>query len=121
MTQGVAMVRAVIRFLAAILLCGSVATRAPGETYPNRPVSLLVPFTPGGSVDLIGRLLAAAMSEQLGQPMIVMNVPGGSGTVATMRLVGSAPDGYSLELATPRELSTTKLMNPNIGFDVERD
>jgi tripartite-type tricarboxylate transporter receptor subunit TctC len=113
--------RATIRLLGAILLCGSFANHALSETYPSRPINLLVPFSPGGSVDLIGRLLASEMSEQLGQPVIVMNVPGGSGTVATMRLVGSAPDGYNLELATPRELSTTTLMNPNAGFDVERD
>jgi tripartite-type tricarboxylate transporter receptor subunit TctC len=115
------MARVIVWFLGVILLYDNFVTRALSDPYPSRPINLLVPFTPGGSVDLIGRLLASEMSEQLGQPVIVMNVPGGSGAVATMRLVGSAPDGYNIELATPRELSTTKLMNPNIGFDVERD
>jgi tripartite-type tricarboxylate transporter receptor subunit TctC len=107
--------------MGALAFCVSWASHSNGDSYPSRPVTLLVPFSPGGSVDLIGRLLASEMSELLGQPVIVMNVPGGSGAVATMRLIGSPPDGQNIELATPRELSTTKLMNPSVGLDPERD
>jgi tripartite-type tricarboxylate transporter receptor subunit TctC len=104
----------------AALACG-MARGARAEDYPSRPLTLIVPFTPGGSVDLIGRLTASKMSESLGKPVVVMNVPGASGSIATMRLINAVPDGYTLEIVTPREISTATLVNPDIAYDVERD
>ena len=91
------------------------------EDYPSRSITLLVPFTPGGSVDLIARLTAAKMADDLGQPVVVLNLPGASGAIATMRIVNAAADGYTLEICTPREISTAALVNPNVTYDVERD
>jgi tripartite-type tricarboxylate transporter receptor subunit TctC len=106
----------------AALLSGiSVAGARAEDDYPSRSITLIVPFTPGGSVDLISRLAASKMSEILGKPVVVLNVPGASGSIATMRLVTAAPDGYTLEMGTPREISTAMLVNPNITYDVERD
>jgi tripartite-type tricarboxylate transporter receptor subunit TctC len=103
------------------LLCCLWSARAKADDYASRPITLIVPFTPGGSVDLIGRLVASKMSERLGQPVVVLNVPGASGAIATQRLVNAAPDGYTLEIGTGREITTTKLINPNVTYDPERD
>lgn len=106
----------------AALFYGVSATDTRAEDYyPSRSITLICPFTPGGSVDLISRLAASKMSENLGKPVVVMNVPGASGSIATMRLVNAAPDGYTLEMGTPREISTAALVNPNITYNVERD
>jgi tripartite-type tricarboxylate transporter receptor subunit TctC len=105
----------------AALLCGATAREAQAEDYPSRAVTLIVPFTPGGSVDLIGRLAASKMSDDLGKPVVVLNLPGASGSIATMRLVNALADGYTVEIGTPREISTATLVNPNITYDVERD
>jgi tripartite-type tricarboxylate transporter receptor subunit TctC len=105
----------------AAALYGLAPEEGHAEDYPSRSITLLVPFTPGGSVDLIGRLTAAKMADSLGQPVVVLNLPGASGAIATMRVVNAAPDGYTLEICTPREISTAALVNPNITYDVERD
>jgi tripartite-type tricarboxylate transporter receptor subunit TctC len=61
------------------------------------------------------------MADKLGQPVVVLNLPGASGAIATMRVINAAPDGYTLEICTPREISTAALVNPNVTYDVERD
>jgi tripartite-type tricarboxylate transporter receptor subunit TctC len=92
-----------------------------GADYPSRAITSIVPFTPGGSVDLIGRLTAQKMSESLGQTVVVLNLPGASGAIASMRLINAPADGYTLEIVTPREISTAALVNPNVTYNVERD
>ncbi len=114
-------VRTIVRILCAAIVCCLIHVAATADEYASRPVNLIVPFTPGGSVDFVARLLAPKLSERLKQPVVVINVPGGSGAIATMRLINAAPDGYTLEVVTPRELSTIKLINPNVTFDAERD
>ncbi|HYP86135.1 tripartite tricarboxylate transporter substrate binding protein [Variovorax sp.] len=100
------------RFLSS-LLAGVLAIAAPGafaQHYPDRPIKLIVPYAPGGATDILGRHLAVAFSEKLGQPMIVENRPGAS-TVVGAALVAKAPaDGYTLLLAS----STTLALNPVI-------
>src|SRR5581483_6826813 len=107
--------------LSAALVCGLTGVPADAQDYASRPVNLLVPFTPGGSVDFVSRLIAPKLSERLKQPVVVVNTPGGSGSIATQKLIASAPDGYTLEVVTPCELSTGKLVNPNFTFDPEHD
>jgi tripartite-type tricarboxylate transporter receptor subunit TctC len=113
--------RKLLQISSAAVLCGLTSEQGRAEDYPSRSITLLVPFTPGGSVDLIGRLTSAKMSDSLGQPVVVLNLPGASGAIATMRVVNAAPDGYTLEICTPREISTAALVNPNVTYDVERD
>ena len=72
-------------------------------------------------MDLIARLTATKMADSLGQTVVVLNLPGASGAIATMRVVNAPPDGYTLEICTPREISTAALVNPNVTYDVERD
>jgi tripartite-type tricarboxylate transporter receptor subunit TctC len=119
--EGTMAVRVILGMLRAAIVCCLLNVAASADEYASRTVNLIVPFTPGGSVDFVARLLAPKLSERLRQPVVVINVPGGSGAIATMRLINAAPDGYTLEVVTPRELSTIKLINPNVTFDAERD
>jgi tripartite-type tricarboxylate transporter receptor subunit TctC len=113
--------RTLLQLSGSTVLGSLVPEEGRAESYPSRSTSLLVPFTPGGSVDLIGRLAAAKMADSFGQPVVVLNLPGASGAIATMRIVSAAPDGYTLEICTPREISTVALVNPNVTYDVDRD
>jgi tripartite-type tricarboxylate transporter receptor subunit TctC len=71
---------------------------AHADTYPSRPITLIVPFPPGGSTDLAARLMADKMGVALGQPVIVENVGGAGGSIAVGRLARSAPDGYTIDI-----------------------
>jgi tripartite-type tricarboxylate transporter receptor subunit TctC len=69
---------------------------AQAQTYPSRPITMIVPFAPGGQSDIIGRILAERMRATLGQPVVIENVGGAGGSIAIGRLVRAAPDGYTL-------------------------
>src|SRR3712207_3286118 len=84
--------------LAVAALACSVATHAVAQAWPSKPMRLIVPFPPGGPTDLIGRTAAQILSTALGQPVLVENRPGGSGTVGLDVVAKSAPDGYTLGL-----------------------
>ncbi|MGZ5168287.1 MAG: Bug family tripartite tricarboxylate transporter substrate binding protein [Burkholderiales bacterium] len=97
----------------------SVAT-AQSDSYPQRPIRLIVGFTPGGATDLVGRLVAEKLSERLGQQVVVDNRAGASGIIAA-RLVGSSqPDGYML-LISGSSISIVGSLYTNANFDVQRD
>src|SRR5436190_24145147 len=92
--------RALIGALAvADLAVGAQAVSA--QTYPARSVTLIVGFAPGGPNDILGRLIAKALSERLGQPFEVVNKPGASSNLATEAVVKAAPDGHTLLLIGP--------------------
>src|SRR5882672_8990888 len=80
----------------AVMSTGSRFARA--QSYPSRPITMIVPFPAGGPTDAIGRIVAEAMRPRLGQPVIIENVPGGAGRVAAARAIRAAPDGYTLSL-----------------------
>lgn len=94
------------RFLAALLLAAFAciaATGAVAQTYPDKPIRMVVAYPPGGSSDPIARALAAGLAKRLGQPVIVDNRPGGNTIIATQMVAKAAPDGYTLyhTLTTP--------------------
>jgi tripartite-type tricarboxylate transporter receptor subunit TctC len=83
-------------FIKAIALIAATSPLPAGaQTYPSRPITMIVPFAAGGSFDIIGRILAARMSQILGQQMIVENVSGAAGIIGVNRVVNAAPDGYT--------------------------
>ena len=86
--------------LAAIALAAHLqgVAAAGAQGWPNRPVSMVVPFAPGGSVDVMGRILSARLSEVLGQQVIVENVPGAGGMLGSARVAKAPPDGYEFVL-----------------------
>jgi tripartite-type tricarboxylate transporter receptor subunit TctC len=81
------------------VLCAALATPSQAQNYPNRTITLIAPYAAGGDSDLSGRNLAAAAQKHLGQALIVQNVVGASGTIGSMRVRTSAPDGYTLLIA----------------------
>ena len=90
-----------LRMLAALAL--ALPATLPAQGYPNKPIRLVVGFTPGGGVDINARLLASKLPEYLGQPVIVENRPGAGTNIANEFVAKSAPDGYTLLMATPVE------------------
>jgi len=72
------------------------AMTALAQPYPNKPIRMVVPYPPGGGTDALGRIMAERLSERLGQPVVVANVPGGSGTVGSESVRRAEPDGYTL-------------------------
>jgi tripartite-type tricarboxylate transporter receptor subunit TctC len=88
-------------FIKAIALIAATSPLPAGaQTYPSRPITMIVPFAAGGSFDIIGRILAARMSQILGQQMIVENVSGAAGIIGVNRVVNAAPDGYTFLFAS---------------------
>lgn len=96
------------------MLAFSSATARAG--YPDRPIKIIVPFAPGGGTDIIARVLADAMSKDLGQPVIIENKPGAGTIVGTAAAAGSAPDGYTLVMAT-----FAHAVNPSINSKLPYD
>src|ERR1700681_4135366 len=80
----------------ALLLAAGAPVQA--QTFPTRPITLIVPFPPGGSTDVAGRIVADKMGAFLGQPVIVENVGGAQGSIGVGRLARAAPDGYTIDI-----------------------
>jgi tripartite-type tricarboxylate transporter receptor subunit TctC len=109
--------------LAALMLAGCTlaATPAwPAETYPARPVRLIVPFTPGGATDVVGRLIGQKLTERLGQQFVIENRPGAGTNIGTEAAIRAAPDGYTLLVASPANAINASLY-PRLNFNFLRD
>ena len=91
------------------------------QGFPDRTVRIIVPFPPGGSSDIVARTMANGTTEALGQSVIIENLPGAGGNVGTARAAKAAPDGYTLTQCTIGTCSINGSLNPNIGFDVQKD
>jgi tripartite-type tricarboxylate transporter receptor subunit TctC len=103
---------------AALVLAGSVSL-AHAQTWPTRPIEVLVPFPAGGSVDVIGRAVASALSEKLNQQFVVTNRVGASGTVAFNALAAAAPDGYTLAAGPTTPIANAPYLMKGVRYDVD--
>ena len=90
-------------------------------SWPSRPLRLVVTFAPGGSTDIIARLVATGLQERLGQPVIVENRAGAGGTIATTHVARSEPDGYTMVLASSTVMAIGPALYRNIQYDPIRD
>ncbi len=104
------------RFLFCLGLA-TVASAALAQPYPNKVVRLQVPFAPGGTTDIIARTIAEAMGKALGQSVIVVNKVGGGGVVGASETAKSAPDGYSLGMATVSTTAANPAINPRTPYN----
>jgi tripartite-type tricarboxylate transporter receptor subunit TctC len=86
------------RLVAALLLIMSCSALAQAQPFPSRPLTLIVPFPPGGSTDSAARIMAERMRETLGQPIVIENVGGAGGSIGVGRLARSVPDGYTFDI-----------------------
>lgn len=89
-------------------------------SYPARPIRFILPFPPGGGTDILGRLLAQKLSEEVGQPVVPENRPGAGGNVGNEAAAKSPPDGYTLVICTT-SLAVSKTLYKKLGYDPEKD
>jgi tripartite-type tricarboxylate transporter receptor subunit TctC len=108
-------------FTALIAAVSACAWPAAAQTYPSRPITLVVPFPPGGSATIIARIIADKMSEGLGQQIVVDNRGGAGGSIAARQVAKSAPDGATLLLAFTGTLAVSPLIFANVGYDPRKD
>jgi tripartite-type tricarboxylate transporter receptor subunit TctC len=104
--------------LGALLLVGAAVT---AQTYPNRPVTLVVAFTPGGPSDVLSRIVGRKLEQILGQPFVIDNRPGAGGNIAAEMVAHAAPDGHTLLMGNNSILATNAALYKKINFDPEKD
>lgn len=112
--------RALVAALAALASCCALA-QAPAPAWPTRPVSIVVPFGPGGNTDTLARLVAAQLSKSLNAAVVVENRPGSAGLLATRHVLAAPADGHTLLMATASQLVTAPFINPQFNFDPLKD
>jgi tripartite-type tricarboxylate transporter receptor subunit TctC len=106
--------------IACISICAAFAVTAQAQTYPNRPVHILVGFAAGSGPDVLARAVAAQLGADLGQNFIIENRPGANGTIATAVVTQAAPDGYTL-LYTSDSIAPTPFIYKQLPYDVFKD
>jgi tripartite-type tricarboxylate transporter receptor subunit TctC len=97
------------------------AASASAQTFPNKPVRLVVPFPAGGGSDVVGRIVAQKLTERLGQQVIVDNRAGAGGSIGTEAVVRSAPDGYTVVLASTSEIAINPSLYSKLSYDTVKD
>ena len=107
----------ITRLLTLLCLCAGLAH---AQTWPAQSVKIVVPFTPGTGMDTIARTVAPKLSERLGQPVVVTNVPGASGNIGADQVAKSAPDGYTVLMGANTMLMASQLYK-NVSFDPVKD
>lgn len=110
----------VLAFVVTTLPFGFVAP-ARSQDYPNRPIHLIVNYVPGGTGDILARLIGGQMAIELGQSVVVENRPGASGTLGARDVVSATPDGYTLTVAQTPEIAINPYFMKDAGYDPQKD
>jgi len=114
------MQRRTLAALAAATLLGLCAGAAVAQTYPDRPIRMIVPYATGGGTDTVTRIVMKKLSEQLGQPIIVENKPGAGGALAYTEVTRAKPDGYTLTVGSA-QVALMALIYDKLAFDPATD
>jgi tripartite-type tricarboxylate transporter receptor subunit TctC len=101
--------------IAMAFLAGVVPARA--QDYPSRPITVIVPFPPGGASDVVARIVTSQMSRILGQSIVIENIGGAGGTIGSERVANAAPDGYTLLAAAMGSHVAAPVLTPNLKYD----
>ena len=109
----------VFRFFVLLLACVSLPAFA--QSYPSKPVHIIVPFPPGGAADLLTRALGKKLSENWSQPVIADNRPGAGGNIGAEATAKAAPDGYTLLMAAVTTHAVSMSLYTKLGYDLEKD
>jgi len=111
------------RFLCALLLALAIAPlgQVRAQTYPSRPIRLLVPLAAGSTADILSRTVGIELAKELGQPVVVENKPGAGGTIAMAELAHAAPDGYTIAFASQGTLVFNLALYARPGYDSLKD
>lgn len=107
--------------LSSVLTLIGLPENTRAQEYPNRPIKMIIPFSPGGASDLVGRILQTKLGEVLGQPIIIENKPGASGNIGMEMAAKSAPDGYTLFLGNIGTMAINPALYPNIKVNPLKD
>ncbi len=103
--------------LGAVALALSAPLAAQAQAFPNKPVRLIVPFAPGGTTDIVARIVSQPMGQALGQQVVVENRGGGGGSIGALEMIRATADGHVLGMATVSTTASNPAINPRIGYD----
>ena len=113
--------RTFLEFSLGLAAAGAAASAVRAQDYPSRPVTLVIPFTPGGSADFLGRIVGEQMAQGLGQSMVIDNRPGAGGSVACAAVAKADPDGHTLLLGHIGTLAFNPSLYPKLPYDPVAD
>lgn len=107
--------------IALALSLAAAATVAQAQSFPSKPIRLIIPFAPGGTTDIVGRGAADQMSKILGQPVVVENRAGGGGSIGADAIAKAVPDGYTIGISTVSTMAVNPACNPKLSYDPIKD
>ncbi|MEI7428124.1 MAG: tripartite tricarboxylate transporter substrate-binding protein, partial [Betaproteobacteria bacterium] len=91
------------------------------QTFPNKPITMIVPTAPGGPVDLTTRVITKQLAIEIGQPIVVINRPGASQKIGVESLINSPKDGYTIAAVSPASMTINPVLDKNVGYDPVND
>src|SRR6188508_1426918 len=110
-----------MRVLAAAFALLAAVVSAQAQSYPSRPITVVVPFPAGGPSDVVARIIAEHMGKVLGQSLVIENVGGAGGTLGSARVASAPPDGYTLLAGSMGSHVSAPVLTPNVKYDSSRD